>query len=106
MPAAKHRADIDVAYTAKPLWESCLEFMAQGSVDAAFQREHEENPGELAIHEAGLVIGAQLVNRMLDRTLLRCSQWRILCNAAHPSCHLVCQEVGGNGTFDAGAEKA
>ncbi|KAL4860227.1 hypothetical protein ACK3TF_000413 [Chlorella vulgaris] len=41
---AKHRADIDVAYTAKPLWESCLEFMAQGSVDAAFQREHEENP--------------------------------------------------------------
>ncbi|KAI3439060.1 hypothetical protein D9Q98_001470 [Chlorella vulgaris] len=37
-------ADIDVAYTAKPLWESCLEFMAQGSVDAAFQREHEENP--------------------------------------------------------------
>jgi hypothetical protein len=64
MPAAKHRADIDVAYTAKPLWESCLEFMAQGSVDAAFQREHEENPGELAIHGAGLVIGAQLVSRL------------------------------------------
>lgn len=32
-------ADVDIAYTAKPLWESYMAFIEEGSADGAFQYE-------------------------------------------------------------------